>query len=66
MNLCVKFIMDKNELTVGSGSQPRGLSFTRNYSSNRRYDKSPGLGYGWSHNYDAYLTFPDDPDGDPF
>jgi len=46
------FVLDKTELTVGSGSGTRGLSFSRHYNSNRRFDKSPGLGYGWTHNYD--------------
>jgi RHS repeat-associated protein len=50
------FVLDKTELTVGSGGSPRGLAFSRHYNSNRRYDKSAGLGYGWTHNYDITAT----------
>lgn len=46
------FFLDKTELTIGSGVAPRGISFSRHYNSNRRYDKSVGLGYGWTHSYD--------------
>lgn len=49
------FVLDKTELTIGSSSAVRGLSFSRHYNSNRRFDKSPGLGYGWTHNYDISL-----------
>lgn len=45
------FYLDKQELTIGAGSATRGLSFTRSYNSNRRFDKAAGLGYGWTHNY---------------
>lgn len=50
------FVVDKTELTLGSGVSPRGLAFSRHYNSARRYDDSPGLGYGWTHNYDIFLT----------
>ena len=50
------FVVDKTELTLGSGASPRGLTFSRHYNSARRYDKSPGLGYGWTHNYDIFVT----------
>lgn len=50
------FVVDKTELTLGSGASPRGLAFSRHYNSGRRYDNSPGLGYGWTHNYDIFLT----------
>ncbi len=50
------WVSDKIELTVGSGSSPRGLSFSRHYNSNSRYDKSPGLGYGWTHSYEISAT----------
>lgn len=46
------FILDKTELTLGRPELTRGLSFSRHYNSNRRFDKSAGLGYGWTHNYD--------------
>lgn len=50
------FMVDKTELTLGSGVGPRGLAFSRHYNTARRYDKTPGLGYGWTHNYDIFLT----------
>jgi RHS repeat-associated protein len=50
------FVVDKTEFTLGSGASPRGLAFSRHYNSARRYDNSPGLGYGWTHNYDIFLT----------
>lgn len=50
------FVLDKTELTLGPGSTPRGITFSRHYNSHRRYDKSPGIGYGWTHNYDIYAT----------
>ncbi|MFA7060341.1 MAG: DUF6531 domain-containing protein, partial [Pedobacter sp.] len=42
------------DLVVG-GSAPLGLEFSRSYDSNFNYAKR-ALGYGWSHNYDIYLT----------
>lgn len=45
------FVLDKNEMSLGSGSSPRGLTLARHYNSNRRYDDNPGMGYGWTHNY---------------
>ena len=50
------FVLDKTELTTGKFAATRGLSFSRHYNSNRRYDKSPGLGYGWTHNYEISLA----------
>lgn len=50
------FFLEKEELTVGTGSGVRGLGFTRQYNSNRRYDKSQGLGYGWTHDCDIRLA----------
>jgi YD repeat-containing protein len=44
------FVLDKTDIQIGSAA-PRGLVFSRHYDSNRRYDKSAGLGYGWTHNY---------------
>lgn len=45
------FLLDKTELTLGRSETTRGLTFSRHYNSNRRFDKSAGLGYGWTHNY---------------
>jgi RHS repeat-associated protein len=45
------FFIDKEEISIGNGSAPRGIRFERQYNSNRRYDNSSGLGYGWTHNY---------------
>ncbi len=50
------FVLDKTELTLGSGAAPRGITFSRHYNSHRRYDKSSGIGYGWTHNYDIHAT----------
>ncbi|NJR41396.1 MAG: RHS repeat protein, partial [Akkermansiaceae bacterium] len=44
------FVLDSKDLSIGSGAAPHGVSFSRHYNSNRRYDKSTGLGYGWTHN----------------
>ena len=50
------FFLDKSEISIGEGSSPRGIGFTRQYNSNRRFDKSAGLGYGWTHNYQMTVT----------
>jgi len=44
------FTLDKTDLELGS-TIPRGLVFSRSYNANRRFDDSPGLGYGWTHNH---------------
>jgi RHS repeat-associated protein len=44
-------IFDKEDLSLGQ-SGVRGLSFQRNYNSNRSNVDSSKLGYGWTHNYD--------------
>ncbi len=44
------FNLDKLDLQLGA-TEPRGLSFSRHYDANRRFDNAPGLGYGWTHNY---------------
>ncbi|MEM1223526.1 MAG: polymorphic toxin type 10 domain-containing protein [Verrucomicrobiota bacterium] len=49
------FVFDKTDLELGQAI-PRGLSFSRSYNSNRRYDKSNGLGYGWTHSLDIRVT----------
>lgn len=50
------FCLDKTDLTLGGSAMPRGLSFSRQYNSNRRYDKTSGLGYGWTHNYEISVA----------
>ncbi len=49
------YVLDKTDLTLGSGEAPLGLSFSRHYHSNLNYDNSGGIGYGWSHNCNIYL-----------
>jgi YD repeat-containing protein len=50
------YVLDKADLILGDGNAPLGLTFSRHYHSNRRYDNSSGLGYGWTHNNDIFLT----------
>jgi len=38
-------------LAIGNGGLPFGLSFSRQYSSQRRLEDGP-LGLGWTHNFD--------------
>lgn len=45
------FVYDHTALELG-GAGPRGVHFARHYSSARRQTDRPGLGYGWTHNYD--------------
>ncbi len=45
------WISDYHDLSLGGG-EPIGLTFTRSYNSNSRYNKEPGLGFGWTHSYD--------------
>jgi YD repeat-containing protein len=42
---------DSTDLTIGNGGLPFGLSFGRQYSSQRRLEDGP-LGLGWTHNFD--------------
>lgn len=48
------FLYDRTDLALG-GSAPLGLAFSRSYNSNRNLSKKT-LGYGFTHNYDIYLT----------
>jgi len=48
------YLYDSTDLVVG-GNAPIGLSFTRSYNSNLNQEKRT-LSYGWTHNYDIYLT----------
>lgn len=49
------FVYDRTDLQLGRAA-PRGLSFARNYNSNRRHVNAHGLGYGWTHNLDIRVT----------
>jgi hypothetical protein len=48
------YLYDRTDLQLGGGA-PLGLAFTRSYNSNRNLSKRT-LGYGWTHNYDIYLS----------
>ena len=50
------FVLDKTEMTLGSEDGPRGLSFSRHYHSGNRYNKTGGMGFGWTHNYNIYIS----------
>lgn len=49
------FVFDRTDLEAGLGGA-RGLTFARHYSSNRRAIDTPGIGYGWTHNYHMQAT----------
>ena len=48
------YLYDQTDLQVGGGA-PLGLAFARAYNSNLNLSKR-SLGYGWTHNYDIYVT----------
>lgn len=48
------YLYDRTDLALG-GSAPLGLAFSRSYMSNLSFTKR-SLGYGWTHNYDIYLS----------
>ncbi len=50
------YLYDTTDLQIGLASEPRGLSFSRSYSSQGSQNLSV-LGYGWKHGYDMALTF---------
>jgi RHS repeat-associated protein len=49
------FVLDAMDLSLG-GAAPDGLTFSRSYNSNSRYNSASGLGYGWTHSYDITAT----------
>lgn len=49
------YVLNKTDLALGGGA-PFGLQFARQYHSNRRYDNSSGLGYGWTHSGNILIT----------
>lgn len=48
------YFYERTDLALGGGA-PLGLAFVRSYDSGLNLSKRT-LGYGWSHNYDIYLT----------
>ncbi len=48
------YLYDHTDLALG-GDAPMGLSFSRSYDSSLNRTKR-SLGYGWTHNYDIYIT----------
>lgn len=50
------FLLDSTDIALGGESAPRGLAFSRSYNSQRRADDSPGLGFGWTHNWEGAVT----------
>ncbi len=49
------YTYDRTDLELG-GPAPRGLAFARNYNSSRHLDNSPGLGYGWTDNFNLLVS----------
>jgi YD repeat-containing protein len=51
-----------NDLSFNTAAGP--LTFQRTYSSRAIDLYTETLGYGWTHNHDTHLIFPDDPGGE--
>ncbi len=49
------FLYERNDMTVGSGTYPYALSFSRHYDSSARLEDGP-LGLGWSHNLTTTIS----------
>lgn len=49
------YVLEKTDLALGDNA-PYGLKFDRQYHSNRRFDDSAGLGYGWTHSANIFAT----------
>ena len=49
------FFTRKSDISI-AGSGPRGLSFTRFYNSQQVNQNTTGLGRGWTHNNNIYLS----------
>jgi len=45
------------DISIGDGSAPLGLAFTREYSSAASQYDPAGLGNGWTHNYNIQVVF---------
>lgn len=48
------YVYDSTDISIG-GAAPAGLSFSRFYDSGQK-SKNSYLGYGWTHNYDIYIS----------
>ena len=48
------YLYDNADIALG-GASPLGLTFSRSYNSSENLEKRT-LGYGWTHNYDIYIT----------
>ncbi|WP_338285273.1 DUF6531 domain-containing protein [Luteolibacter sp. LG18] len=44
------------DLKMGSGEFPQGLTFQRYYSSANAHRASAGMGFGWTHNWNLFIT----------
>ncbi len=49
------FTLNSTDLSVGL-AEPRGFSFSRHYSSNRRNQNPANMAHGWTHNYKMYAS----------
>ncbi len=49
------FLSQMTDIVLGGGG-PRGLAFSRNYNSQQVSQNIAGLGRGWNHNYNIYLS----------
>ncbi|MFO7534840.1 MAG: RHS repeat-associated core domain-containing protein [Kiritimatiellia bacterium] len=49
------FLDESVDITLGTGSEPSGLAFSRSYTSGENFRKFP-MGYGWTHSYDIDAT----------
>ena len=49
------FLSSMTDIALG-GSGPRGLGFSRSYNSQQVTQDIAGLGRGWNHNYNLYLS----------
>ncbi|MEO0510797.1 MAG: RHS repeat-associated core domain-containing protein [Verrucomicrobiota bacterium] len=43
------FIYANDDMATGIEAAPRGLNFTRHYTSNTRFQDDQNIGYGWTH-----------------
>lgn len=54
------YLYKHDDLTIGAGTFPYGLTFERYYDSGAA-EQAPGpLGYGWTHNFDITATIDSD------
>ncbi len=55
------YLSESTDLTLGSGSAPKGLQFSRYYDSGIR-DADTGIGFGWRHSADIRANVISDPE----